>query len=354
MRNFDVDAAWEGALKNAFPGGIRSHAGYEADPNATGGGMQYYVDQGWIPVHPEGDGYHREGAAQTLFYAYQDWTLAQFAKALGKTAQHDTFLERSGNWKNLWDSETGWIHPRNSDGSWLSGFQPVLPDSFNAPGFVEGNSATYTHYVPHDMQGLIDAFGGRERYVNRLNEQFEKAKANRFIAIDKRHAESWVDYSNQPSCQMAHLFNLAGAPWLSQYWVRQVKELTYGDTTPFGGYNGDEDQGLMGSSGRSYSHWPVRCSGGAAVDPKWEITTPVFEEVNIHLDSKYYPGETFTIKVNGNPTENVYIQSAKLNGQPLNRYWISHEDIVKGGTLFLEVGPKPNKDWGVGSDSHSE
>lgn len=354
IRNFDVDAAWEGALKNAYPGGIRSHAGYDADENATGGGMQYYVDQGWIPVHPEGEGYHREGATQTLFYAYQDWTLAQFAKGLGKNDYYETFLERSGNWKNLWDSQTGWIRPKNPDGSWMTGFQPVLPDSFNAAGFVEGNSATYTHYVPHDMDGLIEAFGGSKQYVSQLNEQFEKAKANRFIAEDKRHAESWVDYSNQPSCQMAHLFNFAGAPWLSQYWVRQVKEITFGDTTPFGGYNGDEDQGLMGALGVLMSIGLFDVQGGAAVEPRWEITTPVFDKVTIQLDSNYYSGNKFTIDVKGNPTEDVFIQSAKLNGKPLDRYWITHKEIVDGGKLTLEVGPEPNKEWGIKGDSSSE
>ncbi|MDR8392720.1 GH92 family glycosyl hydrolase [Aliifodinibius sp. S!AR15-10] len=350
IRNFDIDAAWEGALKNAYPGGIRSHAGYEAGPNATGGGMQQYVDQGWVPVHPEGEGGHREGAAQTLFYAYQDWTLAQFAKGLGKKEQYQRFMDRSGNWKNLWDSETGWIRPKNPDGSWLADFEPILADSFNAPGFVEGNSATFTHYVPHDVNGLIEAFGGPEAYVEQLNEQFEMAKGNRFIAKDKRHAESWVDYSNQPSCQMAHLFNFAGAPWLSQYWVRQVKELTYGDTTPFGGYNGDEDQGLMGALGVLMSVGLFDVQGGADVEPRWEITTPVFDKITIHLDSDYYSGKTFTIDVKGDPTENIYIQSARLNGKPLNRYWITHEEIVNGGKLMLKVGPKPNKEWGVESE----
>ncbi|MFH5883646.1 GH92 family glycosyl hydrolase [Halalkalibaculum sp. DA3122] len=354
IRNFDIEAAWQGALKNAYPGGIRSHAGYETGPNATGGGMQYYVDQGWIPVHPEGQGYHREGAAQTLFYAYQDWTLAQFARGLGKEEYHDTFLQRSDNWENLWDSETGWIRPKNPDGSWLEGFQPVLPDSFNAPGFVEGNAATFSHYVPHDMEGLIEAFGGSKAYVARLNEQFEKAKGSRFIAEDKLHAESWIDYSNQPSCQMAHLFNFAGAPWLSQYWVRQVKEHTFGDTTPFGGYNSDEDQGLMGALGVLMAIGLFDVQGGADVNPKWEITTPIFDKVTIHLDAEYYSGKTFTIHVEGDPKENVYIQSARLNGKPLNRYWIRHEEIVEGGELTLEVGPEPNEKWGVKGESHSE
>ena len=348
IRNFDVEAAWEGALKNAYPGGIRSHAGYEAGPNATGGGMQHYVDQGWIPVTPEGAGFHREGTAQTLFYAYQDWTLAQFAKGLGKEEYYEKFLERSGNWKNLWDPETKWIRPRNPDGTWLEGFQPVMPDSFNTPGFVEGNSATFTHYVPHDMEGLIEAFGGPERYIERLNEQFERARGDRFIAEGKRHGESWVDYSNQPSCQMAHLFNFAGAPWLSQYWVRQVKEYTFGDITPFGGYNSDEDQGLMGALGVLMAIGLFDLQGGADVDPQWEITTPVFDRVTIQLDPEYYSGGSFTIETRGNPSKNIYIQSASLNGKPIDRYWISHEEITKGGNLILEVGPESNKKWGRG------
>lgn len=352
IRNFDVEAAWKGALKNARPEGIRSRAGYEAGPNPSGGGMDAYVNQGWIPVHPgDSDGWHREGAAQTLFYAYQDWTLAQFAKGLGKDEYHQKFMERSGNWKNLWDPSATWIRPRNDDGSWVDHFRPIEPDSFNAPGFVEGASATYTHYVPHDIDGLIDAFGGREAYVDRLNTQFSRAKAERFISLDKRHADTWVDYSNQPSTQMAHLFNQAGAPWLSQYWVRQVKDLTFGDTTPFGGYNGDEDQGMMGSLGALMAIGLFDVQGGAATEPRWEITTPVFDRITIHLDSRYYSGDTFTIEVQGNPSDDIYIQSATLNGEPLDRYWISHEEITSGGTLTLEVGPEPNKGWGVQSSS---
>jgi len=348
IRNFDVDAAWEGSLKNAYDGGIRSHAGYEAGPNPTGGGMNYYEKQGWIPVHPEGSGFHREGAALTLYYSYQDWALSQFAKSLGKNEEHEEFTKRSNNWENLWDPSVKWIRPKNNDGTWLDDFSPITAGTFNAPGFVEGNSAIFSHYVPHNIEGLIGKFGTRKAYINRLNNQFEKAQANRFISSEKNHAESWIDYGNQPSTHMAHLFSHAGAPWLTQYWVRQVKELTFGDVTPFGGYNGDEDQGLMGSLGVLMAIGLFDIQGGASIEPKWEITTPLFERITIQLDPEFYDGDKFIIEVEGDPLHDIYIQSANLNGQKIkDKFWVTHEDIVNGGILKIEVGSKPNKNWGV-------
>ncbi|MCP5116141.1 MAG: glycoside hydrolase family 92 protein, partial [bacterium] len=242
IRNFDVDAAWAGCRKNAFPGGIRDRAGYEAGPNPRGGGMSDYVERGYVPLGVGGRGGHREGAAQTLEYAYQDWALAQFARALGRDEEYDFFDKRSATWQKLFDSSVGWIRPRNKDGSWYEDFEPVCK-GFNCRGFVESNAAIYTYFVPHDIPGLIRALGGPEQFIEKLSGQFERAAPTRFITPHGQHAENWVDYENQPSCHMAHLFSHAGAPWLTQYWVRRVKQETFGDVSPYGGYNGDEDQG---------------------------------------------------------------------------------------------------------------
>lgn len=146
---------------------------------------------------------------------------------------------------------------------------------------------------------------------------------------------------------MAHLFSHAGAPWLTQYWVRRVKRETFGGITPFDGYNGDEDQGQMGALGVLMAIGLFDVQGGAAVNPYYEITTPLFDEVTIALDPRYYPGKTFTIRTANNAPENVYIQSAKLNGKPLSDFRIPHATLVQGGLLELELGPKPNKTWGV-------
>jgi predicted alpha-1,2-mannosidase len=347
IRNFDVAAAYEGCRKNAFPGGIRDHAGYETGPDAQGGGMKYYVERGYVPLNAGGSGMHREPAAQTLEYAYQDWCLAQFAKALGKEEDYQLFLKRSGNWRNVFDASVGWMRPRNLDGSWYADFTPICKGS-NCRGFVESNSAIYTYHVMQDLPGLIAALGGREKFIEKLNHQFELAAPAHFITPHGQHGENWVDYENQPSCHMAHLFSHAGAPWLTQYWVRRVKDETFGDITPEGGYNGDEDQGQMGALSALMAMGLFDVQGGAELEPRYEITSPVFDRVTIHLDPRYFRGKTFVITARNNQPGHVYIQAAKLNGRPLEgRFWITHKELTAGGTLEIMLGPQPNKSWGV-------
>lgn len=346
IRNFDVQAAYEGSKKNAFVGGIRDHAGYEAGPNAEGGGMKYYVERGYVPLGRFGSGNHREGAAQTLEYAYQDWSLAQFARALGKTEDAAFFEKRSGNWRNLFDPSTGWIRPKNMDGTWFTPFAPTCEGS-NCRGFVESNAAIYTYYVMQDLPGLIEALGGREKFIEKLQGQFEKAAPGRFITPHGKHGQNWVDYENQPSCHMAHLFSYAGAPWLTQYWVRRVKEEVFGDVTPMGGYNGDEDQGQMGALGVLMAAGLFDTQGGVEPEPRYEITSPLFERITFRLDPAFYKGKTFTVVTRNLKPGNVYIQSTELNGKPLTgRFWITHKELAAGGVLEVELGPQPNKSWG--------
>jgi len=345
IRNFDVETAYEGLRKNAFPGGIRSHAGYEHGDDAKGGGMRYYVDRGYVPEGIDGSGFHKDGASMTLEYSYQDWCLAQMAKSMGEEKDYELFMQRSKNYRNLFKLDEGFIHPKNLDGSWIEKFE-IIADKFNTTGFCESNSAIYTNYVPHDMDGLIGLFGGNDEYSTFLNRLFLKAAPKRFIAPHGSHASNYVDYENQPGTAMAHLFNYSGHPWLTQKWVRKVKRFTFGDTTAYGGYNGDEDQGQMGALGVLMATGLFEVRGGAAVEPRYEITSPVFDKITIELHDKYYSGDTFTIETINNSRENMYIQSAKLDGQPLHKFWFPHEDFADGGTLLLNMGSKPSN-WGV-------
>lgn len=194
------------------------------------------------------------------------------------------FMNRSENYNNLWNPENRLIHPRNIDSSWIVDFSPI-DEKFNSIGFCESNSAIYTNYVPHNLNGLISLFGGKESYTAFLESSFDKASANKFIAPHGKHARSWVDYENQPSCQMAHLFNFSGSPWLTQKWVRKVKEITFGDITPYGGYNGDEDQGQMGALGVLMAVGLFQMDGGASINSPYEITSPLFDNVTISLNS---------------------------------------------------------------------
>lgn len=347
IRHYDVEKAYEGLRKNALPGGIRDHAGYEHGANASGGGMKEYVERGYVPENIGGSGMHKNGAAMTLEYAYEDWCLAQLAKALGKEADAEWLSKRSMNYTNLWDPTVHFMRPRLRDGSWLPNFEPVGATA--GRGFCEADSAIYTHFVPQDIYGLIGLSGGAEKYIDGLNHQFELAAAHRFFAHGDKPELEWVDYGNQPSTEMAHLFNLAGAPWLSQKWVRAVKEQTFGDITPMGGYNGDEDQGQMGSVSALMAIGLFDVQGGAELDPGYQITSPVFDRVTIHLNKKYFSGGEFTIVARHNSPANIYIQSVTLNGQPVGQCWISHNALVAGGKLELILGPKPSK-WGSNRD----
>lgn len=343
IRDFDVDAAYEGCLKNSEPGGIRDYTGYGRRPDPL---MQSYIDKGYVPEKTFPKGMHKEGCALTLYFAYEDWCMGQFAKALGHEDTYMKYDRRSYNYRNVYDQETGWMRPRMADGSWMEGFAPI-GEGFNMPGFVESNSAIFSYYVPHNVSDLVSLNGGKQRFVDKLDMQFRKAEADNFITGHGAHAGNWVDYENQPSLHMAHLFSHAGAPWLTQYWVRRVKKDVFGDTTPYGGYNGDEDQGQMGALGVLMAIGLFDVQGGASVTPQYEITSPVFDEITITLDRNYYPGKKFVIRTKNNSPENIYIQSATLNGKPWNSYHFPHSEFVKGGVLELVMGALPNKDWGL-------
>lgn len=345
IRNYDAELAYEGLRKNAFVGGIRDHAGYEHSKTAYSGGMKYYEEWGYVPDgRKDVEGMHTTGASMTLEYAYQDWCLAQMAKTMGKLQDYEFFMKRSKNYRNLWNPESGYMQPRGEDGNWLPYFDPL--ELTEKGGFCESNSAIYSHYVPHDMAGLIELYGGADQYVKRLNANFEKSESYGFFRSNKTKEGNWTDYGSQPGTGMAHLFSYAGAPWLTQKWVRKVKA-AYCDVTPYGGYRDDEDQGQMGALGVLMAIGLFEVDGGCAEKPFYEITSPLFDKVTIHLDNRYYSGKTFQIITKGNSTDNMYIQNASLNGKKWNKCWFYHEDFIKGGTLELKLGAKPNKKWGV-------
>ena len=347
IRNWDKDAALKGLMKNAYPGGIRDHAGYETQKYSNGGGMTYYVNRGYIPEKiPKSKGGHRQGAAQTLEYSYQDWCLAQLAKSLKRHEEAELLMKRSRNFENVWDPEVKWMRPRNLDGTWNSPFAPIA-EGFAAEGFVESSSAVYSFYVPHDIDHLSTLFGGKEEMAKRLESNFSKAAGNNFVANHGGHAISWVDYENQPSTGMAHVFNHLGQPWRSQYWAREVIEKTFADTTPFGGYNGDEDQGQMGALSALLAIGLFDMDGGASQKPRFDLTAPIFDKVTIKLNPEYHKGGEFTIITKNQSPENRYIQSAKFNGKDHKSFQILFKDFAKGGTLELELGPEPNKKWGL-------
>lgn len=265
-------------------------------------------------------GYVPDKLSETLEYAYFDWCLAQLAGALDKKETAREYLKKSEAWRNVWDPEVQWMRARRADGSWL----PWKGKLEHGQGCVESNPFQQGWFVPHDVPGLIDLMG-KEFFLAELNTFFDKVPEN-FL---------WNDYYNHPNEPVHHvpfLFNLAGVPRLTQKWTRAICAGAYG--TGVEGLCGNEDIGQM-------SAWYILASIGlhpvCPGDGIYQITSPVFSRVTLRLDPVYYPGKTFTIIAENNSDENIHIESAKLNGKPLGRFWLSHEEITAGGVLRLKM-----------------
>jgi predicted alpha-1,2-mannosidase len=350
IRGFDIRKAYEGMRKDHFPGGMMGKVGYEFN-TALGGGIGEYIEKGYVPypLSAKKYGLHMDGSAQTLEYAYQDYAMAQMAKALGKQDDYALFMRRAANYKNIWNKDIGWMWTRDRDGKWN---EPVDVLQYEH-GWVEGNAAQYSWFVPHDVAGLIGLVGGRDSFSRKLNTSFEKARVHGFVSGDFRDPVEqarlrrvYINYGNQPCMETPWLFNFSGAPWLTQYWTRQVIDSLYSGISPQKGYGGDEDQGLMGALAVLLKIGLFSTNGGAMEHPFYEIGSPVFDKVTIHLDPKYYPGKEFVIETVNNGPHNYYIRSARLNGQVLDRPWMYHDVFVKGGKLVLTMGDSPDKRWG--------
>ncbi|MEO3850443.1 glycoside hydrolase domain-containing protein [Streptomyces sp. B8F3] len=249
-------------------------------------------------------------------------------------------IERSGSWRNLFDRSTGFIRPRAMNGRWQDPFDPLSHEDF-----VEANAWQATWFTSHDVIALANRLGGRKAYADKLNYAFEQSAESNFIA---EYGKGHVSYGNQPGLQVAHLFNYVGHPWLTQYWVRQVKEKTYGAISTTDGYGHfDEDQGQMGSMSALMAMGLFEVTGASLSRPVYDITSPVFDAVTIELHPDYYSGGRFRIVTHDNSAEHMYIQRAALNGRPQDNAWFHHDRLAAGGTLELWMGPEPNKDWGV-------
>ena len=351
IKGFDINKAYEGIRKDHFPGGMMSKAGYE-HTTFKGGGIEEYMELGYVPfpLTPIKYGFHQDGAAQTLEYAYQDYALAQMAKVLNKKSDYDLFTARSNNYKNLFNKEIGWMWTKNRKGEWN---QPIDILEYEK-GWVEGNAAQYTWFVPHDVPGLINLMGGNEAFTTKLHESFIKARVHHFVSgksenpVDQKLIRRvYLNYGNQPCMQTPFLFNYAGKPWLTQYWTRQLIDSVYAGISPQKGYSGDEDQGLMGSLAVLLKIGLFSTDGGTSAKPFYEITSPLFDKVTIQLNPQYYTGNKITIQTKNNGPNNVYIQSTKFNGKSFNMPWLMHDDLIKGGLLEINMGATPNKQWGI-------
>lgn len=316
-----VAIAYEVMKQNHAPGGMMGMLG----PND---GIDFYVKNGYYPSN----------AGITLEIAFQDWALAQMAQKLGKKKDAAYYTNRSQGWTRLFDPQQKLVFPKDEKGNWLH------HDPLSGYGWVEANAWQGTWSVSHGINQLAQLMGGNDTLCKMLNFAFEQAKSQDFVF---GYGAGYVSYANQPGCSNAHVFNYAGRPDLSQYWVRRVGEQAYGAVTPDKGYGGhDEDQGQMGGVSALMAIGLFSLNGTCAVDPVYDITSPVFDEVVIKLHKDYYAGKEFVIRTHNNSATNCYIQKATLNGKAQNEFSFPHADFSKGGLLELWLGAQPNLSWG--------
>ncbi len=349
IRDYDIDYLYKMMKKKATE---KAPAGF--DPANNRPGLDFLDKHGYIPVDRED-----ESVAATLEFAYDDWCLGQLAKELGKEADYDFFSNRALTYKNVYDKETGFMRPRLSDGSWLrlckkgelpkpafngdhsyyGCFDPLFIGTRPNRHYAESNAWHYLWSVQHDIPGLIGLMGGRDAFIKKLDRFFTMSPeitGPNYVGVVGTIGQ--YVHGNQPSHHVAYLYDYAGQPWKTQMRVNQVMNQLYHDNQ--GGIPGNDDMG-------SLSSWFVLSAMGfyevAPGSGEYAIGTPLFNQVKVNLEN----GKTFTVLANNRSKENLYIQSATLNGKPLNTPFLKHKDIMSGSTIIFEMGPKPNKNWGV-------
>lgn len=345
-------------VTNAFAAVFKNETGWQNRLIGVGkADLKPFLEKGYVPLLSkvtDFSGSTADGslyaASHTLEYSYSSAAAAQFAKALGKTDEYGILMRQSRGWENLFDAETGFIRPKDMEGKFVADFDPLKPWN----GFQEGNSYQYTFYVPHDPAGLIHKIG-LKKFQKRLGDVFNAAEKTQFGGNDNIDSfsglESVYNQGDEPSIEIPWLFNYCGQPWLTQYWVRRICDVFYGSDPVHGyGYGQDEDQGQLGGWYVLAAMGLFDVQGGAGAVPTLQLASPLFKKITVHLNPQYYPGGTFEIEVKGDPVRDNYIESASLNGEPLNKCWIKWRDLViRGGKLEEELGDKPNLKWGVES-----
>jgi predicted alpha-1,2-mannosidase len=277
-----------------------------------------------------------EAVSKTLEYAYDDVCIARFAQALGQNDVADRYAKRANNWQNVLDPVTGFMRGKMQNGAWVTPFDPnaIVTDSY-----TEAN-AWQSYFVPHDVPGLIQKLGGDEKFVARLDEIFESKEKIVNFSEDVVGLIGMYAHGNEPCHHYAYLYAYAGQPWKTQARIRQVCGTLYNNTTA--GMCGNDDCGQMSAwyVFSALGFYPADPCGGVYV-----LGTPLVNQATITLAPPHYSGGQFTVSAKDNSRANAYIQSATLNGQPLTHAWLTHDQIAAGGTLVLQMGPNPNRNW---------
>lgn len=302
IRGFDAEKAYEGMRQNA----MKSPESFEEYKNGMGRrALKSYVQYGYIPMEdPVNEAYHtNEQTSRTLEYAYDDFCVAQMAKALGKTADYELLMQRSESWRNVINPHLGYADGRHADGSWEMNTDLIHRKSF----ITEGATCHYTWYVPQNVKGLIEVLGGRERFVAKLDSMFSEGRY-------------W--HGNEPCHQVPWLYSMAGEREKTAQQVRHILDTEYNDTP--GGLSGNDDAGQM-------SAWQLfGMMGFYPVCPattQYQLSAPLFRRITLNQPG----GRQFVIERKDSSAGRV-----TLNGRPVTDATIDHQDIVKGGALVFE------------------
>ena len=316
--------------------GIDLEEVYEAvKESATGDhepGVKKLMELGYIP----GD-YMVESVASSMEYAIGDWAIAQLAKKLNKDEDYNYFMKRSKAYKEYFDNETRFMRGKLTDGSWRTPFDPVRAEH-RVNDYCEGNAWQYLWLVPQDPEGLIELLGGDEKYTEKLDELFSmSSELGEEASMDITGMIGQYAHGNEPSHHTTYMYAYSGQPYKIADKVRYINNELYTDKPD--GLSGNEDCGQMSAWHifSSLGFYPVNPSNGAYV-----FGSPLFDKASIALPDD----KKFTIIAKENSDQNIYIQSVELNGKDYKYSYITHKDIVKGGELIFNMGPKPNKNFG--------
>ncbi|MFV9552044.1 GH92 family glycosyl hydrolase [Algibacter sp. PT7-4] len=296
-------------------------------------GINYYTQLGFVPTNKSS-----QSVSKTLEYAYDDWCIAQMAKAIGNNEVYNEFSKRARFFENLFDKETNFMRPRYSDRKWYENFDPTSVGQTYNFNFTEGNSYQYSLFVPHDIATMVKLVGGENQFDLWLDNLFNAKAVEEEEDSDVSGLIGQYAHGNEPSHHIAYLYNYIGKPWKTQEKVHEILNKLYSSEAD--GLCGNDDAGQM-------SAWYVLSSLGfysvTPGSPYYVISSPTFNEATINLDN----GNKFTIKAKNASKENIYFSSLTLNGKPYPNSYLKHEDILKGGELVFEMTNKPNKTWGV-------
>lgn len=343
IRDFDIETMYAAARKDNLEWRDRIEGAGKMD-------VRRFVEDGYVPyVDDPGFVAYEKGAtfsvSHTLEYSFSAYATAQLAKQLGHEEDYRQLMELSDGWAKLFDDDLKLVRPRVPGGEWIDNFDPY--ESWR--GFQEGNAMQYTFFVPQNPDSLI-ARMGKDEFNERLDTIFTQARKTIFgggkVAFAFSGLSSPYNHGNQPSLHIPWLFNFSGKPYLTQKWTRLICDEFYGTDGEHGyGYGQDEDQGQLGSWYVLAAMGLFDVQGGACSEPTYQLGSPEFDEITVHLSKFNAKGGKFRILTKGNSADAMYVQNATFNGKPLDRCWLYRDEVFNGGELVLQMGTEPSDVW---------